>query len=161
MSNSKLFQVRYMTIKQTSMSLVKTTPNILILADKQETFTGLKVYLKSIFGSNSFTIYNLNTKDLNKTTAWMSNCALLIDTVNLEPSNESFSDYLKKGGTILSVISSDHAVLSEQLNDNSPSPIKSYLSQKKHFVTKVNLNFMLSWVEKINLVKFLFGRFLF
>jgi hypothetical protein len=136
---SKQVHVQYIKFIYTNMSSIKRTPNILILADKQETFNGLKTYLKSIVGSNSFTIYNLTTNDLRKTTAWMSNCTLLIDTVNSGPSTEPISYYLEKGGTVLSILSSDHGVYSEQLNEESLSSIKSYAFQEKHFVTKVIL----------------------
>jgi len=129
--------------KRTAMSLVNNTPNILILADNQETFTEYKTFIKSVVGNNSFTIYNLNTKDLDKSTAWMSNCTLLIDTVNLKEYYEIFSDYLNQGGSVLSIETSDREDFSKEFKESLKTSFKLYPSRENHFITKVNINFTL------------------
>ena len=126
------------------MKSIKMTPNILIHANKQDIFIELKSLIRSIVGTNSFTIYNINTESLRKSTAWINNCALLIDccsdSIKLpEKSDILFSNYLKSGGTVLSILLADTEVSEINNEELLLSSICLYpmIFQGTHYVTKV------------------------
>lgn len=88
----------------------KIPPNILIFTDNEIEFKKLKNFFLSLLGTNSYTIYNLTTKDFQKSSTWIPSCVLLItlETFNsphsvLNEKTESFKKFIKSGGRILSL----------------------------------------------------------
>lgn len=76
--------------------------NILILTDDREQFTQIKGELLAIVGANCYTVYNLTRQDSIKSSIWMNNCVLLIE-LNASSTQEQCLDFLKSGGSILSI----------------------------------------------------------
>lgn len=105
MTNVKnlIFKNNFIEKMSKKMLHSNSSPNILISTDNGKEFQAIKSFLKSIIGTNSYTIYQLNSQELVKP-LWIKNCILLVDT---EPQNVNklslFTEYLKQGGKILSV----------------------------------------------------------
>ncbi|RNA11303.1 biotin-- ligase [Brachionus plicatilis] len=102
----------------------KVPPNILVLADDENEFKRVKLFVQKILGKNSYTIYNLNLADLQKSSVWIPSCRLLISLEQfnlcdeaLEQKIKTFTGYLRTGGKILSVPS---------LNDNLEQDLRKF-----------------------------------
>jgi hypothetical protein len=93
--------------------------NILILSDNESEFNETRSVLKSIVGSNLFTIYQIRNKDLD-ITPWMKNCTLFIDfNINKNKPVGTILEYLQQGGKILSIPSNTLNKVEKNLMDNN------------------------------------------
>lgn len=146
---------------------IKVPPNILIFTEDEREFKNAKVYFQSILGKNSYTIYRLNSIDLlENSSIWISSCALLITFESINETSqsgkyESFLNYLKSGGKILSVPSVANDLSREELKlENSYNLF--YFGQKFGFESLYENNFQLfkqSWHLSQNNFKNLFYYF--
>jgi len=86
--------------KINSKMFSNSSPNILVTTDDEQEFQLVKTFLKIILGSNSYTIYKINSTEL-KSPLWMTNCAL---NINIDSKNKishsSFQEFLKLGGEL-------------------------------------------------------------
>ena len=91
-------------LKISSKMFSNSSPNILVTTDDEAEFQLVKSFLKTIIGSNSYTIYKIASTELSKS-LWMTNCALNID---IDSKNEikhaSFNEFLKLGGILFRFI---------------------------------------------------------
>lgn len=135
--------MKLQVVKKVKMSSIqyhsKMVPNILIYCDNAEQFLEMKTTLKSLIGNHSYTIYKISTSELAKSSVWMNNCSLLINT---EPLNDQLNKYLQDGGRILSIVTNNQLFQESELNgkkDISNEVIERCpVSEGAHYITKVN-----------------------
>lgn len=128
----------------------RVPPNILVLTDDQNEFEKIKLFVQEILGKNSYTIYNLTSSDLHKSSLWVPSCRLLISSEQFNLSDQaldnkmkSFIGYMSNGGKILSL---------PALNDNLERDQKS-IKRETFFYHKDKYLFELKYEKDLDLVK--------
>lgn len=160
----------YLTFKNHRQSILTNlakrlmASNILILTDDREQFTQIKDELLSIVGANRYTVYNLTRQDHIKSSIWMNNCVLLI-VLNASSSQDQCLDFLKSGGSILSIFD-DTKTCDRFANINNMDAVKSsfeFINQENtdrlinlysysnlpgfHYISEVWDNLLILWLE--------------
>lgn len=110
------FHNKFFNLFQMSYHSKKEPPNILVLAENENEFKKIKLFIQKILGKQSYTIYNISSNDLKKSSLWIPSCRLLVSSEQVNLSDEvlsnkieSLTNYMKIGGKIISIPS---------LNDN-------------------------------------------
>lgn len=110
------FHNKFLNLNRMSSQYKKEPPNILVLAENENEFQKIKLFIQKILGKQSYTIYNIGSGDLQKSSLWIPSCRLLISSEQFNLSDQvlrdkikSLTNYLEIGGKILSIPS---------LNDN-------------------------------------------
>lgn len=98
--------------RMSALSFKLSKPNILIVTESSDDFKRLKAYIQELLGKTSYTIYCVGGNDLqvgSNAAVWRANCVLLVTCEKKKSSSPSdfYLDYLKQGGRILSLPSSD------------------------------------------------------